>query len=518
MQLDAAVSYRTDLCEVHGLVDLGKYTPPEQKTKQGDHGRVLMFQPFKRQWVQTWGAFLSSAAVPGYILRNIILEAVVLMHNQGFTVDIVTTDGAKWNRAMWKLSSVSLQSSSCEHPANKDQRLWFASDFPHLVKTIWNRVVSRKELSLPDGIVKVSHWETVIRHNEKLPIKQCWSLHWDHLKPSNYQKMNVKMAFEFFGGNVLSSMKFLKEKNIYPELADSGPTITFIERMPSLIKAMNSKDVLNSLNASPNCPQNKTLNGFLEYLEEMHKISKIKHPYGPRSKKVVPAGTVVKQRTTKHSEQRIFVGATDELTTDAFLGLYVTIRATLELVQYLCNEVGYKFLMTRRLNQDALEHFFREIRTSCGSGSHPDPLLFIQLYRLLSLYSLVKPPRGSNVSGGELFNALVQLKDLEKDGSQDKKLEAVNLIDKIVEESCVAESPEASAAFNPEMSSSEINEAALCLMAGYVAFKVEKMKPAKSCIMCANSLVLPTTESPKERERLIEIKSRGGLRRPSDLV
>jgi len=109
---------------------------------------LYLFQPFKGQWVQTLGAFLSSAAVPGYILRNIILEAVVLMHNQGFTVDIVTTDGAKWNRAMWKLSGVSLQSSSCEHPANKDQRLWFASDFPHLVKTIWKRVVSRKELSV----------------------------------------------------------------------------------------------------------------------------------------------------------------------------------------------------------------------------------------------------------------------------------------------------------------------------------------------------------------------------------
>lgn len=85
---------------------------------------------------------MSSAAVPGYILRNIILEAVILMYNQGFSIDMVTTDGAKWNRAMWKLSGVNLQSSSTEHPGNKNQKLWFASDFPHLIKTIWNRVVS----------------------------------------------------------------------------------------------------------------------------------------------------------------------------------------------------------------------------------------------------------------------------------------------------------------------------------------------------------------------------------------
>ncbi|KAK3926388.1 DNA transposase [Frankliniella fusca] len=89
MQLDAALCFRADLCKVVGLVDLEKYTPPDQEKRQGDHGLVLMYQPFKGQWVQTLGAFLSSATVPGYILRNIILEAVILLYNQGFTVDIV---------------------------------------------------------------------------------------------------------------------------------------------------------------------------------------------------------------------------------------------------------------------------------------------------------------------------------------------------------------------------------------------------------------------------------------------
>ncbi|KAK3926389.1 Transposable element P transposase [Frankliniella fusca] len=326
------------------------------------------------------------------------------------------------------------------------------------------------------------------------------------------------MAFEFFGENVLASMKLLKEKNIYPELTDCGPTLRFIQRMSNLIKAMNSKDIRNSLRADPNCPQNKILTDFLVYLESMHEISKTKHPYGPKSKKVVPQGTVVKQRKTKTSGQRIFVGAEDEITSDAFLGLYVTIRATLELVKYLCNEIGFQFLMTRRLNQDALEHFFGDIRTACGSGSHPDPLIFIQLYRLLSLYSLVKPPRGSNVSGGEIFEALVQLQDLERDKSQDNKEKVIKLIDSIVEESCIADSPESLGQFTPEMTSEKINEEALSLMAGYVSFKVKKMKPAKTCATCAESLVCPNSESPKERERLIEIKTHGGLLRPSDLV
>lgn len=36
-------------------------------------------------------------------------------------------------------------------------------------------------------------------------------------------------------------------------------------------------------------------------------------------------------------------------------GLIVTLKGTIDLVEYLSTEVGYEYLMTRRLNQDALE-------------------------------------------------------------------------------------------------------------------------------------------------------------------
>ncbi|KAJ1522466.1 hypothetical protein ONE63_001656 [Megalurothrips usitatus] len=68
--------------------------------------------------------------------------------------------------------------------------------------------------------------------------------------------------------------------------------------------------------------------------------------------------------------------------------------------------------MTARMNQDALEHFFGAVRQACGCGSHPDPLQFIQVYRLLSVASLVKPPRGSNVTGAEMLEALLSASDL----------------------------------------------------------------------------------------------------------
>jgi len=43
------------------------------------------------------------------------------------------------------------------------------------------------------------------------------------------------------------------------------------------------------------------------------------------------------------------------LTIQTYKGLVVTLKGTLELVRYLCDKVDYKYLMTRRINQDALE-------------------------------------------------------------------------------------------------------------------------------------------------------------------
>jgi hypothetical protein len=46
-----------------------------------------------------------------------------------------------------------------------------------------------------------------------------------------------------------------------------------------------------------------------------------------------------------------------KLTTSTALCLKVTKHTALELIQYLSEKVGYKYLMTRRINQDVLEAY-----------------------------------------------------------------------------------------------------------------------------------------------------------------
>lgn len=45
-------------------------------------------------------------------------------------------------------------------------------------------------------------------------------------------------------------------------------------------------------------------------------------------------------------------------------------------------------------------------------NDHPDSQLFIQIYKLISTYSLVKSPKGCNVSSTEIMNVLLDIKDI----------------------------------------------------------------------------------------------------------
>lgn len=47
------------------------------------------------------------------------------------------------------------------------------------------------------------------------------------------------------------------------------------------------------------------------------------------------------------------------LSNNTSLGFQVTLRSTIEVMNYLTDKCGYKFLMTARLNQDALEVRFQ---------------------------------------------------------------------------------------------------------------------------------------------------------------
>lgn len=105
-----------------------------------------MFQPFRGTWVQTVACFLNKSCVKSKDLQPITLECIILLEKSGFFVDAVVTDGAPWTRSMWSKFGINNENISCTHSWDPERNLWFLSDFPHLIKTLRNKIVSGEEI------------------------------------------------------------------------------------------------------------------------------------------------------------------------------------------------------------------------------------------------------------------------------------------------------------------------------------------------------------------------------------
>lgn len=120
-----------------------------QKDKNlGDHGLVIQFQPFQGSWVQNLGCFLTKDAANDDELTKLVLEATILVEYSDFIVDGVVTDGAPWNRSMWKKFGISEDNVTAEHPCDPDRQLFFFSDYPHLLKCMRNCLVEKKKIEV----------------------------------------------------------------------------------------------------------------------------------------------------------------------------------------------------------------------------------------------------------------------------------------------------------------------------------------------------------------------------------
>ena len=141
MQLTPNVSFDRKTFKFNGFTDLGSLTSVYQSREQGEHALVLMYQPFAGKWVQALACFLSRGCATGKVLSHLVMECINLLHAVGIYVQAVVSDGAQWNRGMWTQLNINEKNVPCEHPCNADERLWFLSDFPHLIKNLRNCIV-----------------------------------------------------------------------------------------------------------------------------------------------------------------------------------------------------------------------------------------------------------------------------------------------------------------------------------------------------------------------------------------
>jgi hypothetical protein len=123
--------------------------------------------------------------------------------------------------------------------------------------------VEKKQFYVPEGIVKMSHFENLIEFDAKNELKLAPKLSRKHVNPKLHGKMTTRYAFQLFSGTAADALSRLKDKNV-PGFEDCESTIQFCMRINRVSDILNSNSCLNALR--PNSEQQQGLGDFLIYL------------------------------------------------------------------------------------------------------------------------------------------------------------------------------------------------------------------------------------------------------------
>ncbi|KAK3911161.1 Transposable element P transposase [Frankliniella fusca] len=536
--------------EVKGFVFYGNHTPEGLKDVPADHALVLMFQGFQDAFYITVAAFLSKGAIKGPDLAKILLEAISLLEQAGlyesegskkkYTVDDDDNDECEdiddpaplayarppqknykkqkknppKKRAPRKMINNSPENdedvvSHCTHPIDSKRNLYFVSDFPHLIKSVKQRIVNTEVLQTPDGKVKLNHWALVCQEDEKRGIKVAPKLSKAHFQSESYAAMSVKLAFSFFSEQVATAMEHYKNQHIIG-MEDCEATVKFIRRINVLIDFMNSNSRKDGFKA-PNIQEESEENEAPPLCLVCGNVHAQFSPQRRGTAREVLTDFLAFLKKWETSG----VPRDQRLSASAAYGLRVTVQTALHLSLYLIKDLGYEYFMTRRINQDALEHFFAVIRQGCGAHGHPDPVQFIQVYRLASYRTLIKPPKGSNIMGGDMLKSLLSMPDFTSEENKRRRLQFEKELDEALDtgeviESCVFSD-------HTYYQNSTIDLSALKQFGGYVVRRTRKFTCARTCDECFSCLKAPADQPYREEEDdITHSRSLGYLITPSD--
>jgi len=120
------------------------------------------------------------------------------------------------------------------------------------------------------------------------------------------------------------------------------------------------------------------------------------------------------------------------------------------------------------------------MRSACDSNDHLDAILFIQMFRLLSTFSLVKPPKSSNVSGGDMINTLLNIKDI---NNTNERVQRMNQeLDQILDKGHSEKIEFASYIHDHDYSMLDTSNLVLSYLAGYIARKSTRFSKCQRCL------------------------------------
>lgn len=274
-------------------------------------------------------------------MTDALLKTIInAVEEVGFEVHATVCDLGGSNYSLLSKLGISDKQNTFPNPYDEERKIHVFADVPHLIKLARNHFIDHGFQNIDSEKVistdPVKNLIMVDNGNLKLAPKLNENL----LRVKGYQRQRVKLAVHLLSGTVSNALKFLGEQGKIN--SDQWPeTSEFIHILNGWFDIFNSsvkKDVSGKRMA------------FQKTDEQMKVLS----------------DTVSLVKSLRVSGRCLPFQK----------GILISTRSLETLYDALQERFGVIYLLTRRLNQDILEHFFSVMRQMGRCYDHPTPLSF----------------------------------------------------------------------------------------------------------------------------------------------
>ncbi|XP_058974994.1 uncharacterized protein LOC131801046 [Musca domestica] len=269
------------------------------------------------------------------VMHNVLCENLQVIQDIGLDVRSIVCDQGATNIGLYSFLTTSKYEPYFFFNGHK---IYCMYDYCNLIKSIRNNLITHGYKTISGEVINFEYVRRIYEiDNENPNIKMCPKLTEKHINPALWDKMSVSRATEVLSNSVAAAMHTCMQNGCISD--DAYPTAEFIKRLNDIFDELNVK---TTSSANPN---NKAI-----YRNCKHKIARLE-------------------------EARDYFGSfvvNSKATVQCIDGFWQTIQCILLLSEDIFRDYpNIQFILSGKLNQDALENFFSRIRSSLGNNTHP---------------------------------------------------------------------------------------------------------------------------------------------------
>lgn len=278
--------------------------------------------------------------------KDILFSIIERLDQIGFNVVCCVSDCGGGNIGLWKSLDVTFEQPIFSSSNGKE--IVYIPDAPHILKLIRNWLLDTG-FQFQDQQINKNPLENLIKKTAT-ELSVCHKLTEEHLTCEGPQRQKVRLASQLMSHTTATALLHYKP--------------------------IDNTELLND-----------TAN-FIELVNNWFDLSNVSHPNNYRTPYTAPYGLFLNEQDSLLDKMfNTFL----QMRCNGKYGLQIFQKALLmhingmKLLLKIVRDNGLKYILTSKVNQDALENLFSQLRSMGGLNDHPSPLNALYRLRMIIL-------------------------------------------------------------------------------------------------------------------------------------